>query len=526
MILCDVAREDASVVIDDLQRARHPDATARSRSSRSTRRSPTPPSEAERRGRGAALRRGRLGGGRGAHLGEHRARRQLPRLHGARLPDRLGRDLPRLADPDRRRDGRRARVRPARRPLRGGRRAAARRRPALADRARGRLPDRRSPPPSSSRSSCAPSDLDPDGFTDRRRTRSPSSSPIPTPSRSSSPVFAGIAGVLSLTSTKSGALIGVLISVTTIPAAANIGVAAAYSDWCGLARRDGPARRQPRGIVLAGVVTLCIQRRLYERRRQSSTSSDAGARRSRALPGRPQPREPASLDGLVARLGRAAARQPQVERRRHLEVRRPGLGWISTSPAGRLDQHRLVGRLGDRAAGSASSAAAAPRPGRPAASAPPRARGRGRPWLAGELRPALGAAASLDRVGDRRGGDHAGGVGVGASAATTSSTSSAVTSGRAASWTRPARSPTAARASATDSARVAPPATTRPRRPTARRSRRPSSAPGGAATTIARDALGRCEGRRATTRPSACPPAARRPSGRRLRASPRSRRPR
>jgi uncharacterized hydrophobic protein (TIGR00271 family) len=41
---------------------------------------------------------------------------------------------------------------------------------------------------------------------------------------------AGVAGVLSLTSAKSGALIGVLISVTTIPAAANAGVAAAFGD--------------------------------------------------------------------------------------------------------------------------------------------------------------------------------------------------------------------------------------------------------------------------------------------------------
>ena len=58
-------------------------------------------------------------------------------------------------------------------------------------------------------------------------------------------VFAGAAGVLSLTSAKSGALVGVLISVTTIPAAANIGVAAALGNWARLARRDGPARRQP-----------------------------------------------------------------------------------------------------------------------------------------------------------------------------------------------------------------------------------------------------------------------------------------
>ena len=40
--------------------------------------------------------------------------------------------------------------------------------------------------------------------------------------------LAGTAGVLSLTSAKSGALIGVLISVTTIPAIANMGVATAY----------------------------------------------------------------------------------------------------------------------------------------------------------------------------------------------------------------------------------------------------------------------------------------------------------
>ena len=55
--------------------------------------------------------------------------------------------------------------------------------------------------------------------------------------------FAGMAGVLSLTSTKSGALVGVLISVTTIPAAANIGLAAAYGDWAEWRGAIGPAHR-------------------------------------------------------------------------------------------------------------------------------------------------------------------------------------------------------------------------------------------------------------------------------------------
>jgi hypothetical protein len=45
--------------------------------------------------------------------------------------------------------------------------------------------------------------------------------------------FTGVAGVLALTSAKSGALVGVLISVTTGPAAANAAVALAYRWWPG-----------------------------------------------------------------------------------------------------------------------------------------------------------------------------------------------------------------------------------------------------------------------------------------------------
>ena len=42
---------------------------------------------------------------------------------------------------------------------------------------------------------------------------------------------AGVAGMLSLSTQKSGALIGVLVSVTTLPAASYAGLAAAYGDW-------------------------------------------------------------------------------------------------------------------------------------------------------------------------------------------------------------------------------------------------------------------------------------------------------
>jgi uncharacterized hydrophobic protein (TIGR00271 family) len=44
-------------------------------------------------------------------------------------------------------------------------------------------------------------------------------------------VLAGIVGVVSLTESRTNALIGVFISVTTIPAAASIGVSVAYGGW-------------------------------------------------------------------------------------------------------------------------------------------------------------------------------------------------------------------------------------------------------------------------------------------------------
>ena len=56
-------------------------------------------------------------------------------------------------------------------------------------------------------------------------------------------LLAGAAGALSLSTAKSGALVGVLISVTTIPAAANVGVASAYGDWDEVGGAARPARR-------------------------------------------------------------------------------------------------------------------------------------------------------------------------------------------------------------------------------------------------------------------------------------------
>ncbi len=79
---------------------------------------------------------------------------------------------------------------------------------------------------------------------------------------------AGAAGVLSLTSAKSGALVGVLISVTTVPAAANIAVAASYGDWSEAGGAAGQLAINLSGIVVAGVLTLFVQRRWYVTRRR------------------------------------------------------------------------------------------------------------------------------------------------------------------------------------------------------------------------------------------------------------------
>jgi len=79
---------------------------------------------------------------------------------------------------------------------------------------------------------------------------------------------AGAAGMLSLSTAKSGALIGVLISVTTIPAAANIGVTAAYGDWDNFAGSAAQLGINMAAILLAGTTVLAIQKMLFERRRR------------------------------------------------------------------------------------------------------------------------------------------------------------------------------------------------------------------------------------------------------------------
>jgi uncharacterized hydrophobic protein (TIGR00271 family) len=82
-------------------------------------------------------------------------------------------------------------------------------------------------------------------------------------------IFAGIVGTLSLTAAKSGALVGVLVSITTIPAAANIGVAAAFTEWSEWGGAMLQLAVNLTAILLAGVATLYVQRLIYVRRRRA-----------------------------------------------------------------------------------------------------------------------------------------------------------------------------------------------------------------------------------------------------------------
>jgi uncharacterized hydrophobic protein (TIGR00271 family) len=80
-------------------------------------------------------------------------------------------------------------------------------------------------------------------------------------------LLAGIAGTLSLTSAKSGALVGVAISVTTVPAAANAAVALSYGDTGQTAGSAYQLLLNLTGIVLAGTATLFTQKWLWARSR-------------------------------------------------------------------------------------------------------------------------------------------------------------------------------------------------------------------------------------------------------------------
>jgi uncharacterized hydrophobic protein (TIGR00271 family) len=77
-------------------------------------------------------------------------------------------------------------------------------------------------------------------------------------------VLAGLVGVVSLTEVRANALIGVFISVTTIPAAANLGVSVAFSRW---PQAQGSLLQLLNVVLLTGVGAfgLTAQRAIWRR---------------------------------------------------------------------------------------------------------------------------------------------------------------------------------------------------------------------------------------------------------------------
>lgn len=86
-------------------------------------------------------------------------------------------------------------------------------------------------------------------------------------------LLAGAAGMLSMTSAKSAALVGVFISVTTVPAAGYASVAAILGDWGRAAESIGQLAVNLAGIVVAATVVLLIRRATW-------TTVDSGRRLS------------------------------------------------------------------------------------------------------------------------------------------------------------------------------------------------------------------------------------------------------
>ncbi|GAA4555946.1 DUF389 domain-containing protein [Pseudonocardia xishanensis] len=87
-------------------------------------------------------------------------------------------------------------------------------------------------------------------------------------------LLAGIAGILALTSAKSGSLVGVFISVTTVPAAAFASVALIEGRFVEAGQSALQLVVNLVGIVVAAALTLVVARRLGRRRDRGRVLSD------------------------------------------------------------------------------------------------------------------------------------------------------------------------------------------------------------------------------------------------------------
>jgi len=83
-------------------------------------------------------------------------------------------------------------------------------------------------------------------------------------------LLAGVAGVLALTTSKSGPLVGVFISVTTVPAVGTLALCIGVGVWSEIPGALAQLGVNLLGLVLAGTVTLLVQRTVWARINGSS----------------------------------------------------------------------------------------------------------------------------------------------------------------------------------------------------------------------------------------------------------------
>lgn len=96
-------------------------------------------------------------------------------------------------------------------------------------------------------------------------------------------IIAAAAGVLSLTSARLGGISGVFISVTTVPAAGNVGFGLAFGAWAEVRGSLLQLALNLSGMMLAGWLTLVVQQKVWaktyerQRRRQLSQSESSSS---------------------------------------------------------------------------------------------------------------------------------------------------------------------------------------------------------------------------------------------------------
>jgi uncharacterized hydrophobic protein (TIGR00271 family) len=78
-------------------------------------------------------------------------------------------------------------------------------------------------------------------------------------------VLAGIVGVVSLTEARASTLIGVFVSVTTIPAAADVGLSVAFEEWSEAAGAFLQLLVNVVILIVVGAIGLAVQRRIWGR---------------------------------------------------------------------------------------------------------------------------------------------------------------------------------------------------------------------------------------------------------------------